>query len=123
MKLTEVDRKVLTDYIGEKYHAFTVGFETGGLSKCSCGMTGCMVLDSCAKSNRTFTTHADLHTVYSAMVRKDEWREFYHEAVFRGRVSRCEDEAVSWLFCLDAPEQIPARMKLVVEWINQYDQR
>jgi len=75
----------------------------------------------------------DLHAVYSALVRKGEWEKFLAFAYeYPGTVGlsidnseSCEsrqlmydDFFISWLFCLDHPEQIKERMKMVCEFIE-----
>ena len=123
--LSEADRKALTEYIGECWHEpkpLSYQMWVGGRGshcytcvKCGCNYPG-------EWTPRTFTTPADLHAVYSAMVRKGEWIDFYRYSWLKGGGisggNNHEERHVSWLFCLDAPEQIPARMKMVVEFIK-----
>jgi len=74
--MNEQSCKILTKFIGEFYHDYTVGYKTGGLSKCSCGLQGCIVLDSCSKQNRTFHTPADMQVVKNELERRGWLMEF-----------------------------------------------
>ena len=77
MKLTELQRKVLTEFLGEYGHSYTVGFRTGGRSKCSCGRKGCSVLDFCQHENRTFLTWSDLGAVKDKLMERGLINDFY----------------------------------------------
>jgi hypothetical protein len=115
------NRKALAEYCGICWHELRTMPDR---YKCSCGeifhlkeLTEAEM--HCDHNNRTFTAPTDLHAVYSAMVRRGEWREFYWWAISLDHVSCVEYEGVAWLFCLNAPEQIPERLKMVVEWIGR----
>ena len=130
MQLTDDDRKMLTEYLGECWHE--VSYKEYRYV-CKCGKEDdhqnsadpMAVIRGFTKehSGRTFTTSADLHAVYSKMVRKGEWEEF--EALMWekwpdvGSFKHGIAKYVAWLFCLACPEQIPERMKLVCTLIGR----
>ena len=119
--LTDDERKVLTEYIGECWHEV----EREGDSHCR----------YCREhyhhvQNRTFATPADRDAVYSAMVAKEEWEKFYRY-MYR---NYCSQEGgkffefppsyfTAWLFCLNCPEQIPERMKMATNFIKERKSR
>lgn len=79
--LTEEQRKLLTEWLGESYHSyvfsreFAMGFPHD-VSKCSCGLTGYSVREICTKANRTFTTWQDLGDLKEKLVEKGLDMEF-----------------------------------------------
>ena len=94
--MTEEQRKALTEYLGECWN------------------------ENSPCKNRTFGIHVDLYAVYSRMVEKKEWKEFWGEA------HKCkyappygQPEFTAWLFCLNCPDQIPERMKMAAGWIRE----
>ena len=129
MQLTDDDRKMLTEYLGECWH------EIGDLVQHSTNMLSARIGGMCSKclasditgdiNQRTFTTPADLHAVYSKMVERKEWEEFQNHMVYKYREVEKDDYTrwfvaafEKWLFCLACPEQLPERMKLAAGWIR-----
>ncbi len=128
--LTDDERKMLTEYLGECWHE--VSYKEYRYV-CKCGKEDdhqnsadpMAVIRGFTKehSGRTFTTPADLHAVYSAMVRKGEWEEF--EALMWekwpdvGSFKHGIAKYAAWLFCLAHAEQIPERMKMVCTLIGR----
>lgn len=121
--LTDDDRKMLTEYIGECWPEYGVDAD-GYEAPCN----------KCWKwidehNNRTFTTLADLHAVYSRMVELEEWHQFMNyahnqcplEADLDLPINNGSDMAdfTAWLFCLNAPDQIPERMRQVSKFIKE----
>ena len=118
--LTDDDRKMLTEYLGECWHK--VKAPDSKLSKATwptCELCNTPGWD-CYR--RPFTTPADLHAVYSAMMRKGEWAGFI-EKTYEDWATEVygpqAGEFIAWLFCLACPEQIPERMKLVCTLIGR----
>jgi len=66
-----------------------------------------------------FTTHPDLIALYEAVERAGKWEELEGYLGKRWAVSDPDQGAAQWLFCLNHPEQIPERMKMVCEWIER----
>lgn len=128
--MTDDDRKLLTEYLGECWHKRDIDLPTA--LRCVCGMRfsyedqliGHIENDNEYRT-RTFSTPADLHAVYSKMVEKVEWPEFM---TFAGREHDKGLDIINsktwgffftaWLFRLNAPDQIPERMKMVAGWIK-----
>lgn len=104
-ELTEHHRKVLTEYLGERFMSGLVGHP--------------YLFNGTTTSNRPFTTPADLHAVYSKMVEKGRWLDFLAFA----STSACQlPEKVSftaWLSCYGCPDQIAERMEMAAEWIEK----
>ena len=138
MQLTDDDRKVLTVYIGERWHEIVAeqpyeidGVGVGSLFRCSCGQSFHAPINLHTMINLTFTTPADLHAVYSKMVEKGEWSKFrryaeyqyglipFLEPITEDEEANFDIDLEAWLFCLACPEQIPERMKMVAEWIGK----
>jgi len=118
MKLTDEQRKVLTDLIGECWHELINDADFP--MQCSCGK-GISTHDH---HNRPFTTHQDLVDVYGKLVEKGEWEGFVNWLVDNEILGDLDDreyrllsaEDSAWLHCLAHPEQIPERMRMVAEW-------
>ncbi len=117
-ELTEHHRKALTEYLGECWHeAFWHDIRGIACVKCDKGLNGIFDL------HKTFTTPADLHAVYSRMVEKGEWDDFNDIAI--ETLVRLSDhlfttsELNAWLFCLNCPEKIPARMVMAAEFCER----
>lgn len=90
--LTDEERKALTEYLGEWWKPMG------------------------ANVNRSFTTPAGLHAVYSRMVENGEWERFQRKAYIESQLKAIDGTFDAWLFCLNCPEQIGERMKMVVEF-------
>jgi len=125
MQLTDDDRKLLTEYIGECFHNPSIAKDSLGYSFALCEKCGA---NRSGVTFRPFTTPADLHAVYSAMVEKGEWERFLNYCEGKpGSYIYLDDyghihiqpQTFAWLFCLACPEQIPERMKMVAEWIRE----
>jgi hypothetical protein len=108
--LTDDERKVLTEYLGECWHSKETWYDCDTATHCK---------------RRTFTTPADLHAVYSKMVERKEWEEFQNHMVYKYREVEKDDYTrwfvaafEKWLFCLACPEQIPERMEMAAGWIR-----
>ena len=129
--MTDADKKVLTEYIGECWHEIVAeqpyeidGVSVGSLFKCSCGQSFHAPINLHTMINRTLATPADRDAVYSAMVTKEEWKSFIEFASEewarpQGYVNMNVYDFTAWLFCLNCPEQIPERMKLAAGWIRE----
>lgn len=81
-ELTEDDRKVLTEYIGECWHEWIGGWVLGGPvvtsnnERCRhCGIPRFGI--GIETSNRTFTTAEDLRVLVEAANRKGHWDELF----------------------------------------------
>ena len=112
--MTDADRKVLTEYIGECWPEY--GRDSEGYEKAciNCGAW------RCAHLNRTFTTMPDLIALFEAIHGEGRWESFFWWVVSNdpsSRIGSCETAA--WLFCLNAPDQISERMKMAAGWIRE----
>ena len=118
MQLSDKQITCLLAYLGETRH--TVRKRNDSELECSCGASWALFSPEHTRHlNRTFATPADLHAVYSALMRKGEWEEFYWWMIIENNdVPFVENKSAAWLFCLDHPEQIPERMKLAADWIK-----
>lgn len=59
------------DLNGIKWHHVTV--EDNKLSRCSCGLTGCIARIECPKNNPDFP---DAKSVLEVMMKREDWRRF-----------------------------------------------
>jgi hypothetical protein len=84
-------------------------------SKCNESF-GISVLFDPGKGNRPFTTHPDLIALYEAVDRK-LMMHLLNDYMYE-RYTGKEDNYFSWLFCLNHPEQIPERVKMVAEFMG-----
>ena len=128
--MTDEYRKTLTEYIGECWHEWKHIVPKGRdkyydymkCKKCKETHSG---LGVTIKAQRTFTTPADLHAVYSRMVEKGEWRAFGEVAyikwlsTIKSAKGLTPHEFNAWLFCLNAPDQIPERLSMAAKFINE----
>ena len=127
MQLSDEQRKRLTLYLEECWHEWLhiIPEEDDGYydytecQKCHEKYSG-----PHRGSQRTFTTPADLHAVYSAMVTKEEWKSFIEFASEewarpQGYVDMNVYDFTAWLSCYGCPEQIPEQMKLAADWIRE----
>lgn len=127
MKLTNEERKLLTEYLGECWHKLNGGL-SGDLMYCRCSTCNKWIHIAdieIGSYQRTFTTITDLHAVYSKIVEKGEWARFYYRMFpikanidSINRIGSTQPDFAAWLFCLNCPEQIPKRMKMVSEFIE-----
>lgn len=117
--MTDEQRKLLTEYLGECWHIPTSYFTeenicAGDICR-KCGKRGNFYdgdLD-----NRTFTAEADMMVLYRRMVEKGEWRDFI--SYIQNRDARPWDigafsEWISRLFCLSG-EGYEERCQMVAE--------
>jgi len=139
--LTDDDRKMLTEYLGECWHEIaepiTDWEEPVFCLKCKQQVSWTWtppekptVRQHQVALNYHFTTPADLHAVYSKMVEKGEWSKFrryaeyqyglipFLEPITEDEEANFDIDLEAWLFCLACPEQIPERMKLAAGWIR-----
>lgn len=72
--MIDATKKLLTEYLGEKYHQISTNY--GEVSKCSCGARGAIARMECWKNNRPFTTWADLGALKEKMAERGDWEEF-----------------------------------------------
>ena len=111
--MIEEDKKLLTKYLGERWHAIlnTVqSIEYGTLCKCSCGAINCEK----DAMHRTFTTWQDLGDLKEKLVEKDIFDSFGRLAINRWAEKLNNKETssnyVEWLLN-------PARFcQLVADW-------
>ena len=108
--MEEKDRKLLTEYLGLCWHE-----RSSVLGKCiHCGRV-CNRVTS--MDPRTFTTMPDLIALYEAIHGADEFDKFL---IYSISVEHQVDwDYIPWLFCLNAPDQIPERCKMVAEWVRE----
>ena len=82
------------------------------------------VLESYLERPMIYSQIEELHAVYSRMVEIGEWDDYISHGQYAYRWPSPRELEISaafitWLFCLNAPDQIPARMKMVAEWIRE----
>ena len=131
--LTDAERKLLTEYLGECWHEWLhiIPEEDDGYydytecQKCHEKYSG-----PHRGSQRTFTTPADLHAVFSKMVEKGKWPKFrrhaehqyglipFIEPITEDEEANFDIDLEEWLFCLACPEQIPERMRMAANFIR-----
>jgi hypothetical protein len=111
-------RKRLTEYIGECWPEYDNPSQQV--------YVGTICIDKSLIKRRTFTIPADLHTVYSKIVETGEWNSFISFAMSYGADISSDigsfyydTDSFAWLFCLNAPDQIPERMKMVGEFLKE----
>ena len=129
--MTDEDKKVLTGYIGKCWHEDVSNYDNGKWHKCSCDREWEMshagsisFAKHIEESNHSFATTADLYAVYSSMVELGEWDEFWayansHPVAMPGKEAYYHDDFAKWLFCLNAPGQIPERMAMAANFIRE----
>ena len=108
--LTDDDRKLLPEYLGECWHE-SFADECNQCKNCS------VWKKRFTEWNRTFTTMPDLIALYEAIHGEGKWDDFFWWIGERSP-SPFEAKANAWLFCLNAPDQIPERCKMVAEWMK-----
>jgi len=135
MNLSDEERRYITEKVlGECWHDIskeTYSCRTCGMSRAEIYMQPFAVSD-----NRTLTTHSDLAEVYGKLVENGEGGEFWRYAC-----SQCNTEIATkqeidsvnirvldatlrnvygrfdvWLHCLAHSEQIPERMRMVIQF-------
>ncbi len=128
MELTEHHIETLRTYIGDDL-IFGKATDRTLLWYCpSCGNVisvdeEAKPIHRCNKA-KTFTTPADLWAVYSKMVEKGEWDAFMSSqyTIFvisaRPRIIHI-DEFTAWLSCYGIPDQIPARMEMAANFVEE----
>ena len=77
-KITDKQRKMLTEFIGECWHEYDCEMEDDGIIR-----QFCVICDADSSSNhfgfRTFTTDSDMMAVRKALRNKEEmWHGFYN---------------------------------------------
>ena len=109
--MTDDDRKVLDGYMGH------IRIKPHHGSCCACQRCG-QFHDDCWCTE--YDTPADLHAVYSRMVELGEWEEFINfiDKSIQDIPLEKNGDGHAWLFCLNAPDQIPERCKMVAEWMK-----
>jgi hypothetical protein len=129
--MTEADCKLITEkLLGEKWHNFTIGYETGELSRCSCGLGGYAVLEYCAKHNRTFQDPQDFFACFEKLVELGEIRSIFAYACVvhvkeRGHIVHGLENAI-----VDLYQWLNSRTEsghyrlccLIAEWLKEKEQ-
>jgi len=111
--MTESDCKRLTEFLGEKYHDYKI--DHVHLSTCSCGLTGCVVVDSCSRQNRTFSTRDDMMDLYAAIFKEGKLTMFMLRTAPDPKMYF--SEYIAWLFCLSG-EDYEERCEMVRDFIE-----
>ena len=79
-KITDKQRKMLTEFIGECWHEYDCEMEDDGIIR-----QFCVICDADSSSNhfgfRTFTTDSDMMAVRKALRDKGLWHDFYHSTM------------------------------------------
>ena len=124
----------LMGYLGLAYHRVTDDVTPNGEWRmCACGFA---YIRPESHVNLTFDTPADLHAILSAIVENGKWEDFCdyafskspagqsrynameHAPINAPRLYLYDTKYIAWLFCLNAPAEIPERLKLVGEWLK-----
>jgi hypothetical protein len=127
-KLTEDDRKLLTEFLGKYWHEIKwnkTDYNQCVSPNCSCGITGLHPTESCFYENeqRTFTTPSDQHAVFTKLVEVGKWEEFEEsDRLVNAFYTRSDDENINddfnkwseWLFI--NPERFN---KLVADYLKE----
>ena len=109
--MTDDDRKMLTEYLGECWHKHIV--DSDSPIDCSCGSPG-------IHDNRTFTTWGDLGALVCKMVERGDWGIFANH-VAKEEWNAYEYSNPEWLRCDFTSWLItdPARTcNLIAEWLR-----
>jgi len=152
MKLTEQQKRILTELLGEKFESHnwvSIDKENGedsGTVRCvQCGLITDdeLSLGKFPCRVRTFTTDTDMQAVYRAIYKKGMWEDFWKYACLQCSVEIATKEEIdsinlkildvtlrkvygrftSWLFCLSSPSEIEDRMVMAAEWWEQKGER
>lgn len=113
-------KRYLTEKVlGECWHKWE--WIPGGGMKCKCCTINLYKKDDVryeqvipVPQNPTFTTITDLLALYEVMGKVGKWVEFKQFASHRPDNFGVDFD--SWLFCLNAPDQIPERCMMVAEF-------
>jgi hypothetical protein len=104
VNLTDDEKKLLTELLGERWHDIELSFHDGMVSTCSCGAGGVKARMECPKNNRTFTTWQDLGDLKNKLAEKGLWQEFYQLCARNYKATRMvnwkwidESSVSSWL--------------------------
>jgi len=123
MKLTDDQRKRLTELIGECWH------EPKGEKHCSCGRENIVnPYIHASNINRRFTTWPDLGAVMEAVVMEGHWWEFekwsmqkFDKEKPKKTILELNARLIPWLI-RPADEQGEAHFcRLVIEWMEEND--
>jgi len=128
MKLTDHQKRVLTELFGECFHEWE-WIPGNGLHCKNCPIdiyggnpTYTQVMP--VPTNRSFTTDADMLAVYRALFKKGMWEEFCNYMmdlyVMDHNLDSIEDSILftAWLFSLSNPSEIEEMMVRVCEFIE-----
>ena len=132
--MTDDTRKLLTEYLGECWHHWIVAFPDDHTTNYKMRGHKCYYCGEYSSIQpekggpivpRTFSTPADLYAVYSKMVEREEWEDYYVHAMTMYRESlnflwkHIDDRTFSaWLFCLNCPDQIEERMSMAAKFLK-----
>lgn len=128
-ELSEAERKALTLYIGECWHSAWLATGNGwndGLKDreycCNCSKVVWSAKEK-ESARRTFTTEDDMLALYRKLFDEKRWHKFTVFAKTRFSFNdydqvhtNIETGFYAWLFCLNCPEQIPERCKMVARF-------
>lgn len=110
-------QRLTEEIIGEEWHGLTGKLSPDGKwGMCACGRY-CVVPKN--HQTRTFTTEADMMTLYRAIQKMGKWGSFYLYSL--QRFTEREDAKIdpcgmmSWLFCLNG-EGYEERCQMVADW-------
>lgn len=121
--LSVEDRKLLTEFLGEKHHQYYNDVDSmyAGMLyvKCSCGFKGRLTEWEviCNSRNRTFLTYQDLGDLFTELQKRGWWREFAYYAELRWVEQEVRHYIITdyrfhaWLFN-------PERIGLIAEFIR-----
>lgn len=107
--MNDADRKLLTEYLGERWRDKTVEdvFEW--------------------EENRDFTTRNDMMDLYEVIWKKREWERFIDYSGNEDTEHDCSEfettldifaSMAAWLFCLSG-EGYEARCQMVADWVEE----
>ena len=135
-------RKLLMEYLGEEWGPYEVKewqyITSDGAREFSAFPVegGKLTYRQVHVKRLTFDTPADLHAILSAIVENGKWEDFCdyafskspagqsrynameHAPINAPRLYLYDTKYIAWLFCLNAPAEIPERLKLVGEWLK-----
>ena len=134
--MTNEDRKLLTEYLGECWHELPDNplgeKEMGTCVKCrlflgyiGTGWDWAVDDDVRIPHNRTFTIRADMMDLYDRLFQKHKWHKFTVFAKMRfsfndydQTFTNIETGFYAWLFCLSG-EGYEDRCQMVANWVKE----
>lgn len=123
--LSEEQRKLLTEFLGYRYHQYSSDVDSMYIGmmyvKCSCGFKGRLTEWEvmCSPKNRTFTTYQDLGDLFTELQKRGRWEEFYLYSFNKSPFCYIHAEFAAWIFNPDRIGLIAEFVEGETEWIGK----